>query len=219
MAAVRGQDVVISTIRAWDLPKQIPLVDAAREAGVGRFVPCDFGTIAPPKGVMLLRENVCIVPIRAHRALLLIFCARLWPVLAVLSLLTAPLQKEEIHNHIQKIRQPYTFIDVGWWYNISFPRVPSGRVDYASLYPFDSIPGDGNVKSAMTDKRDVGQWVRRIIADPRTLNKSVFAWNELWTVNEVYDTMERLSGEKIERIYVCLMGPVFPTSSTIHSSL
>lgn len=50
----------------------------------------------------------------------------------------------------------------------------------------------------------MGQWVRRIIADPRTLNKSVFAWNELWTVNEVYDAMERLSGEKIERVHVRL---------------
>lgn len=60
VAALEGQDVVISAIRAFDLEKQIPLVDAAREAGVKRFVPCDFGTISPPTGVMVLREKVCV---------------------------------------------------------------------------------------------------------------------------------------------------------------
>lgn len=58
VTAVKGQDAVISTIRAFDLDKQIPLIDAAKEAGVGRFVPCDFGTISPPTGVMALREKV-----------------------------------------------------------------------------------------------------------------------------------------------------------------
>lgn len=57
VAALRNHDVVISAIRAWALDKQIPLVDAAKEAGVARFVPCDFGTVCPP-GVMSLRDRV-----------------------------------------------------------------------------------------------------------------------------------------------------------------
>lgn len=70
------------------------------------------------------------------------------------------------------------------------------------MFQSNSIPGDGTVKSAMTDKSDIGRWVARIIADPRTLNKSVFAYNEVWTLNDIYDLMEKLSGEKLERSYV-----------------
>lgn len=58
VAAVQGQDVVLSTIRAFDLLKQIPLIEAAKKAGVGRFVPCDFGPVAPPQGFMSIRETV-----------------------------------------------------------------------------------------------------------------------------------------------------------------
>ena len=53
-----GADVVISAVNAAVLTDQIPLVDAAKKAGVGRFVPCSFMTVAPPRGVMLLRETV-----------------------------------------------------------------------------------------------------------------------------------------------------------------
>lgn len=91
---------------------------------------------------------------------------------------------------------------MGWWYQLAFPNLPSGKVDYASIVPSSSIPGDGTVKSALTDERDVGEWVKRIIADPRTLNQQVFAYNELWTKQEIYDLMEKLSGEKIVRVYV-----------------
>lgn len=44
--------------------------------------------------------------------------------------------------------------------------------------------------------------MKRIITDPRTLNKQVFAYNELWTYTEIYDLMEKLSGETITRTYV-----------------
>lgn len=63
-AAVEGQDVVISAIRAFDLLKQIPLIDAAKKAGVKRFVPCDFGPVAPPKGFMSIRETVSVSSVR-----------------------------------------------------------------------------------------------------------------------------------------------------------
>lgn len=85
--------------------------------------------------------------------------------------------------------------------------MPSGKLDYATVLQDNSIPGDGTVKSAMTYKSDIGRWVARIIVDPRTLNKSVFAYNELWTKNEIFDLMEKLSGEKLERVYVSLNRP------------
>lgn len=57
-AVLSGVDVVISTIDAGLLSAQIVLANAAKLAGVGRFIPCSFGTIAPPNGVMELRDEV-----------------------------------------------------------------------------------------------------------------------------------------------------------------
>ncbi|KFZ02792.1 hypothetical protein V502_11508 [Pseudogymnoascus sp. VKM F-4520 (FW-2644)] len=164
-----GVDIVISTIFAANLADEIPLADAAKLAGVKRFVPCAFATVAPPKGIMDLREK-----------------------------------KEETLNHIQKICLPYTYIDVGWWYQITVPQIPSGRLDYAVLPTVlnQKIGLDGNVPNALTDLRDIGRYVARIITDVRTLNKKVFAYNEVFTQNQVYNLVEKLSGENLERKYV-----------------
>lgn len=110
-------------------------------------------------------------------------------------------QKEEVYNLMKRLYIPYTIIDVGWWYQFSVPALPSGKIDYAVGPATQSIPGDGNVPSALTDLRDVGKYVARIIKDERTLNAMVFVYNELWTWNQIYDLLERLSGEKVPRRY------------------
>jgi nucleoside-diphosphate-sugar epimerase len=81
------------------------------------------------------------------------------------------------------------------------PRLPSGRVDYALPITLGGIPGDGNTPCAFTDLPDIGRWVARIIVDPRTLNKMVFAYNTVLTMNQAYDLLEEASGEKVERNY------------------
>jgi hypothetical protein len=58
--------------------------------------------------------------------------------------------------------------------------------------------------SGYIDLRDIGKWVARIVADARTLNKAVFAFNTVLTTNQIYEVLERVSGETIERIYVSL---------------
>ncbi|KAK4496663.1 hypothetical protein PRZ48_012645 [Zasmidium cellare] len=108
-------------------------------------------------------------------------------------------QKEEIFNLTKRLHLPYTIIDVGWWYQFSFPRLPSGKIDYVVGFPNETIPGDGNVPTALTDLRDVGKYVARVIKDERTLNKTAFVYNELWTQNKIHDLLEKLSGEKIPR--------------------
>lgn len=40
------------------------------------------------------------------------------------------------------------------------------------------------------------------------MNKRVHIYNEVLTRNQVYDIVEKLSGEKLERKYVCL--PILP---------
>jgi hypothetical protein len=39
---------------------QIPLANAAKKAGIQRFVPCAWMTVCPAGGVMWLRDQVCI---------------------------------------------------------------------------------------------------------------------------------------------------------------
>lgn len=54
-----GVETVISTCY-YSKPAilgQKALVDAAKRSGIKRFIPCDFGTPAPP-GIMDLRDNV-----------------------------------------------------------------------------------------------------------------------------------------------------------------
>ncbi|RSL59612.1 hypothetical protein CEP51_013894 [Fusarium floridanum] len=164
-----GIDVVISAIFFGSLADEIPLANAAKIAGVKRFVQSAFMVVTPPRGVVDFREK-----------------------------------KEDILNHIQKIRLPYTYIDAGWWYQLTLPRLPSGRLDHAlpSTQPEQVIGADGLVPSALVDIRDVGRYVAKIVADPRTLNKRVHVYNEVFTRNEVYDLVEELSGEKLERKYI-----------------
>ncbi|KAH8679129.1 hypothetical protein BGZ61DRAFT_425721 [Ilyonectria robusta] len=165
--ALTGQDVLISCVIPFTPDAQMALADAAKVAGVKRFVPSAFGPSSPPKGTMALRDV-----------------------------------KEDVLNHIKKIYLPYTVIDVGWWYQSTLPRLPSGKIDYALTFPMANMYGDGNFPSALTDLRDVGKYVARIIADPRTLNKSVFVYNEVWTQEQIFTLLEKASGEKIPREYL-----------------
>ncbi|KAH8736072.1 hypothetical protein BGZ61DRAFT_489864 [Ilyonectria robusta] len=150
-----------------ELTKLLRGMEVLQSCGIKRFVPCSFATIAPPKGILRLRD-----------------------------------MKEDVINHIKRTYVPYTIIDVGWWFQLTLPALPSGRLDYALVGAPDAIAGDGSVPSALTDLRDVGRYVARIIADPRTLNQMVFAYNELLTQTQVYDLLERVSGETIQRNYV-----------------
>ncbi|KAI5359288.1 Putative NmrA-like domain, NAD(P)-binding domain superfamily [Septoria linicola] len=114
-------------------------------------------------------------------------------------------QKQQVYEHIFKLGLHYTIIDVGWWYQISISRVPSGKLDaYAFVTNKNEIPGDGTVLSGLTDLRDIGKYVAKIVVDDRTLNKWIFVYNELWSQNSIYDLVENKTGdgEKIARNYV-----------------
>ncbi|KAJ6605407.1 hypothetical protein DFH09DRAFT_1121335 [Mycena vulgaris] len=166
--SLAGIDVLISTIDAMSQLAQLSLATAAKQAGVKRFVPCAFITVAPPGGAMALRDS-----------------------------------KEEVYQLIRRLYLPYTIIDVGYWHQISFPTLPSGHVDYAApLKPKVEIHAGGTAPTMLTDLRDIGPFVARIIKDPRTLNKSVFTYSDVISENEIFALMEEMSGEKIERIHV-----------------
>ena len=55
-----GVDIVISATSAWSLHEQKDVIQAAKETGVKRFVPCDFGTPGA-RGVRFLHDSVSVV--------------------------------------------------------------------------------------------------------------------------------------------------------------
>ncbi|PCG90888.1 Hypothetical protein PENO1_096830 [Penicillium occitanis (nom. inval.)] len=165
--ALKGIDIVVSSVGPSDQHIQINIATAAKAAGVKRFIPCGFITVCAPGGIMWLRD-----------------------------------EKEKVYNHVKQLKLPYTIIDIGWWYQIATPRLPSGKIDYAMTTSNDELIGDGRTPSAFTDLRDIGKYVARIIVDPRTENKMVFAYNTVMTPAGIFDMVEKLSGEKLERRYI-----------------
>ncbi|RYC83351.1 hypothetical protein BFJ63_vAg13754 [Fusarium oxysporum f. sp. narcissi] len=162
--ALSGKEIVICAIDPFCVTEQMRLADAAKDAGVKRFIPSAFAPVCPPQGIMALRE-----------------------------------MKEEVINYVKKIYLPYTIIDVGWWYQSSIPKLPSGKIDYAVTFGVTKIVEQGQHATSITDLRDVGRYVARIVADPRTLNKYVFAYNEVWTQEDIFQLLEESSGERLPR--------------------
>ncbi|KAE8374979.1 isoflavone reductase family protein [Aspergillus bertholletiae] len=164
---LKGVTVLISCMTWEHLDLQIPWIEAAKEAGVGRFIPSEW--VGPaPAGVIDIKDK-----------------------------------KLDILGAIHRARLPYTLIDTGCWHAVFVPKIPSGRSDSAhSIYIDHRIVGDGNQKFALTDLPDVGRFVAKIIADPRTVNKHVFAYTEVLSMNEIWDTMASVSGEEPARDYI-----------------
>ncbi|KAL2890665.1 isoflavone reductase family protein [Ceratocystis lukuohia] len=158
--ALRGVDALISCITWEHLHHQLPWIEAAKEAGIKRFVPSEW--VGPAtKGVIDIKDK-----------------------------------KLDILSAIQRAHLPYTIIDVGCYYQVFVPKIPSGRSDHAhSKYIDHRIVAGGNQKFALTDLKDIGRYVARIIEDPRTVNKHVFAYTEVLSMNEIWDAMKTSSGE------------------------
>lgn len=97
---------------------------------------------------------------------------------------------------------PYTSIDVGFWHDALIPRVPSGKLNQAALMPTTFAIDDGTVPCATIAISDVGPYVARIIADPRTLNRMVFAYGEVTNRRDSLALAERLSGETVPTLNV-----------------
>ncbi|TDL19862.1 NAD-P-binding protein [Rickenella mellea] len=145
---LRGIDVVISATSFETISPQKRLVDAAKKAGIKRFIPNDWATA----------------------------CVR---------------GKGLIQDYIREIGIGYTFIDVGLWFRDLFPPVERSQQIYpGQIADFAKIYGGGEVKIAVTDLRDIGPFVARIIDDPRTLN------------HYEIDIAEKARGVKIETTIV-----------------
>ena len=68
------------------------------------------------------------------------------------------------------------------------------EIEQLNLAAYES----GNVKTAITDLRDVGRIVARILTDIRTINRYVFIWAEEISQNEAVALAEKVLGKKLE---------------------
>jgi hypothetical protein len=112
----------------------------------------------------------------------------------------------------------YTFVHVGFWYQITFP--PSPKVYTPSTAPVSflyNVYGSGDVKSAVVDLNDIGVFVVRIIQDEATINQKVLACeeeitlNQAWALAQRYSEDERLGGWKktVSRLTLFLQRSIF----------
>ncbi|KAI8179302.1 hypothetical protein KHU50_003047 [Colletotrichum sp. SAR 10_65] len=102
-------------------------------------------------------------------------------------------------------------IDVGRWYQLSIPRLPSGHIDSVTSLPVNIIAEYVNTPSTLTDVRDVGRFTARIVADPRTINKMVLVYGAVLSQNQIFDMLDKMSGETSKRDYmgVCRQMTIF----------
>ncbi|KAL0062235.1 hypothetical protein AAF712_010917 [Marasmius tenuissimus] len=102
-------------------------------------------------------------------------------------------QKFIINNNI-----PYTFIYVEVWPDGILPLPHS--VDGGPAWNFfqKQFHGSGKVKAAWTALERVGDFVARIISDPRTLNQTVLTWDGEVTYDEMYSVASKLTGENFD---------------------
>ncbi|KAI0669631.1 NAD-P-binding protein [Trametes maxima] len=109
-----------------------------------------------------------------------------------------------VREFVQDLGLPYTFLDVGWWMQISLP-LPK-RSDMYMKAKTLQMYGDGRSRFLVTDLHHIGTYVARIVADPRTLNRAVMIWEDEPTQLEAHEIGERVSGEgdemKAQRIHV-----------------
>ena len=172
-AALAGVDYIVSGVASEVLEIQRPLFRAAKEAGVKRIIPSDFGTACPP-GVRNLHDKV-----GPHIPIV--------PRLALTSRCRA--QKLAIRDYIQNLGIPYTFVEIGWWTQLVFPTPPSVQV--TPLMDTCVVYGTGSRKCAVTNIANVGGYVARILQDERTINQTVFVWEHEINTDEIWDIVQR----------------------------
>ncbi|KAF8639076.1 hypothetical protein AX16_010382 [Volvariella volvacea WC 439] len=109
-------------------------------------------------------------------------------------------EKWAIRDYVRQSGLGYTYIDVGFWFS-NLIENPYGDV-YAFLRDADRIVyNDGNVKTALIDLNDIGQYVARIVSDERTLNRYVFVWGEEVTQNRLVELVKKYSGKDVDIIH------------------
>ncbi|EIN05580.1 NAD(P)-binding protein [Punctularia strigosozonata HHB-11173 SS5] len=113
--------------------------------------------------------------------------------------------KYAIRDYIDSLGIGHTYIDVGWWMQLSVPYPSYVKPNFVTEL-LRSFAGEGDKKNALTGLHDIGKFVARIVEDPRTINQYVFVWGEERTGAECWAVAQRIYGEDLESRKVRLSG-------------
>ncbi|KAL1745574.1 hypothetical protein HDZ31DRAFT_36071 [Schizophyllum fasciatum] len=100
-------------------------------------------------------------------------------------------RKLSIRRYVADLGLAHTFIEVGLWYQALLPYPPSYR-GHPAADMSHRMYGEGDLPTAVTDLDAIGAFTARIIADPRTLNRTVFVWEDQLTQQDLF----RLAAER-----------------------
>uniref|UniRef100_A0A0D9UVU1 NmrA-like domain-containing protein n=1 Tax=Leersia perrieri TaxID=77586 RepID=A0A0D9UVU1_9ORYZ len=180
VAAVRDADVVISALRAPQIPDQTNLIAAIKEATGGdvtrriRFVPSEFG-MDPERG-----GGGAVEPVRSIYA-----------------------GKAAIRRAVEAAGIPHTYVACNYFAGFALPTI--GQFLPMSP-PVDSVViiGDGSTKVVFVEEADIGTLTVRAAVDPHAENKAVHIRPAANTVSheELIALWEKKTGKKMERVYV-----------------
>ncbi|CAI6333736.1 unnamed protein product [Periconia digitata] len=107
-------------------------------------------------------------------------------------------EKQRVFERVWQYKIPYTIVDVGFWYQISLPRVASGKLDGLIVLDAGDKFGDGKAENLLIDKRDIGGFVGEIVKDAGTVGKWVVCWGERIDQEGVFRVVGEESGEVVE---------------------
>ncbi|KAL4258583.1 NAD(P)-binding domain superfamily protein [Pleurotus pulmonarius] len=106
--------------------------------------------------------------------------------------------KFEIRDYIQELGLAYTFIEVGTWLYVMLPPLHSAK---DTLLTLKSHPAYTRQRTIYSTIATIGKMVPLIIADPRTLNRTVVAHDGEITLEETWKIAEKVTGEDFSDYY------------------
>ncbi|BAB16909.1 putative isoflavone reductase [Oryza sativa Japonica Group] len=177
LRAVRDADVVISAVRATQVPDQTRLIDAIKEAGGGRvrrFIPSEFG-MDPGRGA-----SAAVEPVRSMYG-----------------------SKVGIRRAVEAAGIPHTYVACNYFAGFALPSIGQFMPKAA---PVDSVVilGEGHTKVVFVEEGDIGTYTVLAAVDPRAENKTLHIRPPANTMShdELVSMWEKKTGKKLERVYV-----------------
>jgi len=167
-------DIIISFLRGLEniVQGQLNLIQAAKEVGtVKHFIPSEFNI-----DIQKYEENYK----EYYKPELQEFVSK--------NFVLEALKKSGIN---------YTIIHTGVW--LEYLISPYYGLDFKNCKAV--IPGDGNSKFTSIHSDDIANLIAEILLHLKPINQQICLIGDTFTLNEVVDTFENLSGKKVERQY------------------
>ncbi|KAF9023035.1 NAD(P)-binding protein [Hymenopellis radicata] len=115
-----------------------------------------------------------------------------------------------VRDYIKELGLSYTFIEVGWWLQ---GMLPWPHATPENFFITKTYVGDRQQKTLYIDINSIGTFVARILADPRTLNQTVMAYDGEANLDEVYPVANRITGEDFfdfTRVWIVVSPSMIP---------